>query len=164
MRQNKKVGLPDQSAPLYPISTVGKLVGTSPRMIREYEKMGLICPRKINGQRRFSQIEIQFIAAIQYYLDEVGMTLPGLRVLFQMAPCWELKNCQSQSCPAWRNASSKCFELIKPEGSSCRPELCVCCPIFLSTKHKRAAHTLLDGIQFPNFASTHPEGEPATDN
>lgn len=158
MSPRNKGKMQDQAAPIYAIGAVGLLVGTSPRMIREYEKMGLILPRKINGQRRFSQIEVQFIAAIQYYLDEVGMSLPGLRVLFQMAPCWELKNCQNRSCAAWRNATERCFEIVKNKASSCRPELCGGCPIYLSSNTPTTAHAAIQGIRFPNFSSPLPQG------
>lgn len=139
---------------LYSIGDVAEITGTSPRMIREYERLDLIRPRRINGQRRFSLIEVQFIGVILFYLNEIGMSLNGLRVLFQMAPCWELKQCKNESCPSWRNASAKCYEICtKKPDSPCGPDLCPHCPIFLVSRSKELTRLKINLMRFPELKS-----------
>ncbi|MEE8484896.1 MAG: MerR family transcriptional regulator, partial [Nitrospinota bacterium] len=80
----------DGAKPIYPITITSELSSSTPRMLREYEKEGLIKPARINVQRRYSNNDIQFIKNIRFYLEEVGMTITGLKLLYMMAPCWEI--------------------------------------------------------------------------
>lgn len=140
----------------YSIGEVAELVGMSARMIREYERMDLIRPRRVNGNRRFSEFEVQFIGAIRYYLDEIGMSINGLRILFQMAACWELKQCTQRDCPAWRNASAKCYEILQAKGGAtggkpCRPEMCQHCPICLASRTSKSTRLKINLLNFPKL-------------
>lgn len=140
----------DDKTTRYSIADVAALVGTSPRMIREYERQGLIRPLRVNGRRVFDTVDAQFIAAIRHYLDDVGMSINGLRVLFQMAPCWEIKQCSHRGCPAWRNPAAKCYDTIRTrDGACCRPEMCARCPIRLVSTGAKLTRLRVTLVKFP---------------
>ena len=102
----------DGLQPVYAISVAAELVGLTPRILREYEKAGFLKPARVNGKRRYSNNEILYIKAIAVYLRELGTTLAGLRLLFAMAPCWEIKNCKREDCPAYGEIRQKCWEAV----------------------------------------------------
>lgn len=120
----------DNNTPLYPIGVVAKLLGISARTLREYEKEGLIRPARKGGKRWFSKNDIEFIRNIRFYLEEVGMTIPALKVLYLTVPCWEIKQCGMYDCPAYGNYKEKCWRVIARykmfEAKACRS-----CPIFI---------------------------------
>lgn len=124
------------SQPVYTIATAAELTGTTPRMLREYEKAGFIKPGRINGQRRFSSNDVQFIKNIRFYIEKVGMTITGLKLLYMMSPCWEIKQCNQPQCPAYGNYRQKCWEAIRESGSA-DTRTCRGCPIFLTFQKNR---------------------------
>ncbi len=67
---------------VYPISIVAKLTDIPIRMLREYEKKGLIKSRKINGRRLFSNCEVGFIKDLRFYLKERNMMILGLKEFY----------------------------------------------------------------------------------
>ncbi|MBI5814740.1 MAG: MerR family transcriptional regulator [Nitrospinae bacterium] len=122
----------EDSKPLYPINVAAEVCGTTPRMLREYEKAGFIKPARINSQRRYSNNDIQFIKNIRFYLEKVGMTITGLKLLYMMAPCWEIKQCGRQGdCPAYGATAKKCWEAIAESGQT-DMRTCYGCPIYLT--------------------------------
>ena len=120
----------DGNTPLYPISVAAKLLGISARTLREYEKEGLIKPARKGGRRWFSRNDLEFIRNIRFYLEEVGMTIPALKVLYLTVPCWEIKQCEMYDCPAYGNYKEKCWEVIARH-RMLRARACRSCPIFL---------------------------------
>jgi MerR family transcriptional regulator/heat shock protein HspR len=126
----------DNKKPIYSITVAGELSNSTPRMLREYEKEGLINPSRINGQRRFSNNDIHFVKNIRFYLEEVGMTITGLKLLYLMAPCWEIKQCGQTECPAYGNCREKCWEAIKKTDSG-DMRTCKGCPIYLTDKNNK---------------------------
>lgn len=127
----------DSAKPLYAMAVAATLTETTPRMLREYEKAGFIKPARVNGQRRYSNNDIQFIKNIKFYLDESGMTINGLKLLYMMAPCWEIKQCNQPACPAYGNYRQKCWEAIKGSGEA-NARTCQGCPIHLTYKKNRS--------------------------
>ncbi len=120
----------ESSKPIFTIEIASSLSGTSPRMLREYEKAGFIKPARINGKRRYSNNDLQFIKNIRFYLDEVGMTITALKVFYLATPCWEIKQCGQTKCPAFHNCGAKCWEAIK-NNDNCNVRTCKGCPIYL---------------------------------
>lgn len=121
----------ENSKPLYAIAVAAELSGTSARMLREYEKAGFIRPNRVNGHRRYSNNDIQFIKNVRFYLDEVSMTITGLKLLYMMAPCWEIKQCDQQECPAWHRTDVKCWDAIRDAGLT-ELKTCQGCPVYLT--------------------------------
>lgn len=126
----------ENAKPLYSIAVAAELSGASARMLREYEKAGFIKPSRVNGHRRYSNNDIQFIKNVRFYLDEVGMTITGLKLLYLMAPCWEIKQCDMPQCPAYGKTEVKCWEAIQQEGLT-GLKTCQGCPIYLTWDKNR---------------------------
>jgi len=123
----------ESARPLYTIGTAASLTNTTPRMLREYETAGFIKPARTNGQRRYSNNDIQFVKNMKFYLEGVGMTITGLKLLYLMAPCWEIKQCHQPECPAYGNYRQKCWEAIKNSAGAVG-RTCQGCPIHLTFK------------------------------
>ena len=122
----------------YSISDAAKKLGMSIRMVREYEKHGLIKPSRnpSNGYRLFSKEDIQWIRCIRDIIHQDGISIKGIQRLLSVLPCWEIKNCPREirekcqasidtTLPCWILASKNCRN-----GHKCRR-----CRIYL--EHKR---------------------------
>ncbi len=121
----------DNAMPLYNINVAAELLGISARTLREYEKAGFIKPARFNGNRRFSNNDIEFVKNVRFYLEEIGMSIPALKLLYMTVPCWELKQCKMTDCPAYGNVEEKCWETISKVNMS-STKTCEGCPIFLT--------------------------------
>lgn len=124
----------EDDKPLYSITVAAELSNATPRMLREYEKAGLIKPARVNTQRRFSNNDIQFIKNIRFYLEEAGMTIAGLKILYKMAPCWEVKQCGATDCAAYGEYTKKCWELAELANPD-KSLSCAGCPVRLTREH-----------------------------
>lgn len=120
----------NNNIPVYAISVASTLTDTPVRMLREYEKQGLINPKKINNRRLFTNCEIGFIKDIRYYLTEKRMTINGLKEFYFRAACWEIKQCNHKNCPAYGKIDKQCWEIISHD-KKCDSKSCPSCPIFI---------------------------------
>jgi hypothetical protein len=116
--------------PAFTIAVVAQLTDTPIRMLREYEKQGLLRPNKINGRRMYTGCEVGFVKDIRYYLTERRMTISGLKELYLRAGCWEIKRCHRPKCPAYGNLTKQCWQVLKNH-KHCSPEICPFCPMFI---------------------------------
>ena len=116
--------------PAFSIAVVAQLTDTPIRMLREYEKQGLIRPNKINGRRMYTGCEVGFVKDIRYYLTERRMTISGLKEFYLRATCWEIKRCHRPQCPVYGNINKHCWQVLKNH-KHCSPEICPFCPIFI---------------------------------
>ena len=78
--------------PVYPIGIASRMVGVHPRMLRIYEKEGLVSPVRIGGKRFYSESDVQKLKCIRILLEE-GVNIAGVKKLFSVAPCWRVINC-----------------------------------------------------------------------
>jgi hypothetical protein len=116
--------------PAFSIAVIAQLTDTPIRMLREYEKQGLIRPNKINGRRMYTGCEVGFVRDIRYYLAERRMTISGLKEFYLRSGCWEIKRCHRPKCPAYGNINKQCWQVVKNH-KHCSPEICPFCPIFI---------------------------------
>lgn len=126
----------DDSKPIYTINVAAELIGISARTLREYEKAGFIKPARVGGKRRYSNNDLEFIKNVCFYLEEVGMTIPALKVLYMTVPCWEIKQCEMYDCPAYGNFKERCWEVIARHGMF-KERACRGCPVFLTYQKNR---------------------------
>ncbi len=125
------------SDPIFPISVAAKLLGVHPRTIRIYEDEGLIKPSRRGQKRYFSQDDIQWIQCIRYLIHEEGVSIPGIKKLLKLSPCWEIKVCPPEireNCSAYvdRSGSSQkpCWEVAN---RACAKDFdqCATCDVFV---------------------------------
>lgn len=79
--------------PIYPIGVAGKLLNVHPRTLRIYEAEGLIKPAHRGARRMFSPNDIKWIDCLRTMIHEEGISIPGLKKLLKLIPCWEVAGC-----------------------------------------------------------------------
>lgn len=88
---NRDEEVEDEETGLYVMSIAAELVGTHPQTLREYERRGLVSPKRTGGgNRRFANSDIARLKRIKTLRDE-GMSLTAItqlleyeRALFQL--------------------------------------------------------------------------------
>jgi DNA-binding transcriptional MerR regulator len=125
---------PKQRAGGYPIGVVSKTVDLSQKTIRDYEKMGLIKPKREprTNNRIYSDFEIEQIQHITHLIHKEGFTLRCLQRILQLAPCWNIFDCRvKERCPAYQNSSRPCYETRNQDETLCSGS-CEQCAIFIN--------------------------------
>ena len=123
----------------YPIGDVSKKVNLSQKTIRDYEKIGLIKPRRDprTNNRIYSDFEIKQIRHISNLIHKEGFTLPCLKRLLQLAPCWNIFGCEvKEHCPAYQFSSTPCYEIRKERGTLCEGS-CDQCAVYINSHSKK---------------------------
>ena len=122
------------------IGQVAQLVGLSIKRIREYEKEGLVKPLrgKTSNQRMYGSLEIGRIIQTKKLIHERGLTLAGIKMLLNLAPCWIIFDCKDpKSCPSYKNPHARCFELKeKTSKENTRAGDCEICPVYTTRADK----------------------------
>ncbi|NIN67322.1 MAG: MerR family transcriptional regulator [Anaerolineae bacterium] len=71
--------------PCYVISIAARMVELHPQTLRYYERVGLIRPQRSRGNRRlYSPRDIERLRAINRLVDDLGVNLAGVEVIFNM--------------------------------------------------------------------------------
>jgi MerR family transcriptional regulator/heat shock protein HspR len=69
----------DADAPVYVISVAAQLTGLHPQTLRQYDRIGLVCPMRVRGRNRlYSASDIEQLRQIAQ-LSAEGMSLAGIR-------------------------------------------------------------------------------------
>ena len=84
--------------PIYPIGVAAKLLDVHPRTLRIYEAEGLIKPAHRGSRRMFSPNDIKWISCLRSMIHDQGISIPGLKKLLQLIPCWEVADCPAEVC------------------------------------------------------------------
>ena len=83
-RVHRSAPVPDDAAPLYTVGQAADLLGVRPAFLRRLDNEGVVTPaRSDGGQRRYSRVEIDHIAAVVGLLDQ-GMTLSGAQRIIEL--------------------------------------------------------------------------------
>jgi len=76
---------PLYNEPCYVISVAARMVALHPQTLRYYERMGLLQPHRSRGNRRlYSPRDIERLQAISRLVDDLGVNLAGVEVIFNM--------------------------------------------------------------------------------
>ena len=116
----------DNKEAIYPISVAAKLLAVHPRTLRIYEEEGLVKPARQGNKRYYSNDDIDWIRCIRDLIHDKGISIPGIKMLLELTPCWEIRKCDvetrescsayiDQGVPCWERASTACArEEVKP--------------------------------------------------
>lgn len=75
----------DPKKGLFTIGVAAEIVGVEPRVLRFYEKHGLLQPRRTDGNRRLYSIEELELLEYVHYLTQVKrVNLPGVKVVLEL--------------------------------------------------------------------------------
>ena len=87
--------------PCYVISVVARMVELHPQTLRYYERVGLIRPHRSRGNRRiYSPREVDRLRAIVRLVDDLGVNLAGVEVIFYMKQRMEEKQAEMDEARA----------------------------------------------------------------
>lgn len=74
----------DEYSPLFPIAVASELAGMHPQTLRQYDRLGLVSPRRTAGQsRRYSMRDIVQLREIARMSAE-GLNLEGIRRILEL--------------------------------------------------------------------------------
>ncbi len=116
----------DNSEPIYPISVAAKLLSVHARTLRIYEEEGLVKPARQKSKRYYSNDDIEWIRCLRALIHDKGISIPGIKMLLELTPCWEITKCPEEkrencsayidrSAPCWQWANSMCKDVDKCE-------------------------------------------------
>lgn len=71
--------------PCYVISIVARMVGMHAQTLRQYERIGLIEPKRTPGNiRMYSPADVARLRTVQRLIADLGVNLAGVEVILQM--------------------------------------------------------------------------------
>lgn len=124
----------DNEKPIYAIGEVAGKLGISVETIRLYERQGLIIISKsAKGQRVYSESDIERLTCIRTAINELKISIEGIRRMQSMVPCWSHIHCpedQREECPAFLRASGGCWTYKHAE-NECAALDCRSCKVYL---------------------------------
>lgn len=84
---------PDIDEPVFPVSAAAELSGMHPQTLRQYDRIGLVVPkRRLGGGRRYSLRDVATLRTIQRLSQEEGINLAGIaRILMLESRVTELE-------------------------------------------------------------------------
>ncbi len=78
-------GDPLHNEPCFVISVAARMLDLHPQTLRYYERVGLIRPHRSKGNRRlYSPRDIERLRTINRLVDDLGVNLAGVEVIFNM--------------------------------------------------------------------------------
>ena len=134
MYRKKRENTVDESTSEYFISVVSREVNLSQKTIRDYEKLGLVMPKREprTNNRLYSNFDIDQIRQVAHLIRNEGFTLPCLKRLLQLAPCWNVFDCEGKKeCSAYKYPDTPCYEIRKSEETRCDAS-CDNCTIYVN--------------------------------
>ncbi len=133
MLSGEKMKQVNNNDSIYPISVAAKLLSVHPRTLRIYEEEGLIKPERKGNKRYFSNDDIEWVRCLRELIHEKGISIPGIKMLLELTPCWVMKDCPAelrQQCSAYIDRSMPCWQRAQ---TACAKELkqCESCEVFI---------------------------------
>ena len=81
--------------PCFTIGVVARMVDLHPQTLRNYEQLGLVVPRRTEGNiRLYSQREVERLHKINRLTQELGVNLAGVEIILRMTE--QIEDLQTQ--------------------------------------------------------------------
>ena len=78
MRENRE--------PRYVISVAARILGVQTHTLRYYEKVGIVAPRRSEGNiRLYSDQDLSLLRRVKTLMDDLGVNLAGVEVVLRLA-------------------------------------------------------------------------------
>ena len=75
----------DHEEPVYVISIAARIVGMHAQTLRQYERVGLVAPKRTVGRiRMYSRADIARLRQVQRLMNDLGVNLAGVEVILRM--------------------------------------------------------------------------------
>ncbi|MBV7362942.1 helix-turn-helix transcriptional regulator [Actinomycetaceae bacterium TAE3-ERU4] len=70
---------------LYVISVAAQLAGMHPQTLRQYDRLGLVSPKRTSGRgRRYTPRDVRTLRRVQQLSQEEGINLAGIRRILEL--------------------------------------------------------------------------------
>lgn len=122
----------DHKEPIYPISVAAKLLSVHPRTLRIYENEGLVKPARKGTKRYYSNDDIEWVQCLRNLIHDKGISIPGIKLLLELTPCWEIKKCPPEvreRCSAFVDPSVPCW--LRSHSSCAQDKVCEQCEVYI---------------------------------
>ncbi|HLR97580.1 MAG TPA: MerR family transcriptional regulator [Jiangellaceae bacterium] len=71
--------------PVYVISAAAEMAGMHPQTLRQYDRLGLVSPRRTGGGgRRYSRRDVELLREVQRLSAEDGVNLAGIKRVLEL--------------------------------------------------------------------------------
>jgi MerR family transcriptional regulator/heat shock protein HspR len=131
--QSGQVLLPDKELPVFTISAAAKILNISVHTLRMYEREGLIIPyKKSTNHRLYSHSDIERLRCIRRAINEMKISIAGIKTIQSMIPCWKIKGCTEEKrshCQAYNSHSRPCWT-YNSKSNSCSWNSCKTCEVY----------------------------------
>ena len=120
----------NDNLPVYSMGVATQILNVHPRTLRIYEAEGLIKPHRQGGKRMFSKNDLVWIKCLRNLIHEENISIPGIKRLLELMPCWKLKDCPQEvraNCAAFKEKGKKCWEFSQ---NTCENS-CKNCEVYL---------------------------------
>src|SRR3989339_600291 len=88
----------NQDEPIFPIRAAAQLLKISVHTLRMYEREGLIIPfKKESSHRLYSQTDLKRIECIRRAINEMKISINGIKTMYSLIPCWEIMGCSGEN-------------------------------------------------------------------
>jgi MerR family transcriptional regulator/heat shock protein HspR len=75
----------DDDLPVYVISIAARMVGMHAQTLRQYERIGLVEPKRTEGNiRLYSRADVAKLRQVQRLVNDLGVNLAGVEVILKM--------------------------------------------------------------------------------
>lgn len=72
--------------PRYVISVAARILGVQTHTLRYYEKVGIVEPRRSQGNiRLYSDLDLALLRRVKTLMDDLGVNLAGVEVVLRLA-------------------------------------------------------------------------------
>lgn len=99
-----------EDVPVYVISKAAELAGMHPQTLRQYDRLGLVSPRRTAGRgRRYSKRDVLQLAEIQRLSHEEGINLAGIKRILDLENQVRALEARVELLTAQANPGSRVF-------------------------------------------------------
>lgn len=102
----------EETTPVYTISVAAQLAELHPQTLRQYDRLGLVCPKRVNGRNRlYSSRDVERLREIAE-LSAEGVSLVGIQRVLELEA--ELERVRSHLDELLREKQSTALVLWNP--------------------------------------------------
>jgi MerR family transcriptional regulator/heat shock protein HspR len=76
--------MPGKDEPVFIISIAARMCEMHPQTLRQYERLGLVLPRRAGNNRLYSQRDIERLRQIQQFTQDMGVNLAGVEIILNL--------------------------------------------------------------------------------
>jgi len=75
----------DDDTPVFAISVAAQMAGMHPQTLRQYDRLGLVSPRRTRGRgRRYSARDVAILREVQRLSQDEGVNLAGIKQILAL--------------------------------------------------------------------------------